>query len=232
MRLLLACLLGLGVTGARAADTTVRPAFNFSKTFGGSGSDTGNAVAVDAAGNIYVAGSTASEDFPVANALQTGIRGVPLRTSTDNGKTWISPSIPQPVYSLAASAKAPAVVYAGTTNSMYKSGDAGKTWTLLGGFPPALVNALAADPETPAIVYAGTSRGVWKSVDSGATWKLADGGQYVLALAAHPSRPGTLVAAVALNTGPGTPSLYRSTDGGATWSLLPNSPLGVGRWRE
>src|SRR5262249_36243595 len=53
-----------------------------------------------------------------------------------------------------------------------------------------------------------------------------DGGQFVLSLVAHPAKPSTLVAAVALSSGPGTPSLYRTTDGGSTWSLLRDSPLG------
>jgi uncharacterized protein (TIGR03437 family) len=226
MRFLLACLLGLSVTSIYAADGSVRPAIHFSKIYGGSDSDDGNAIAVDASGNIYVAGTTASADFPVTNALQPGMRGIPLRASTDAGKTWTTPSIPEPVYAVAASAAAPSVVYAGTSASMYKSGDAGKTWNRLQGFGPALVNALAADPTTAGTVYAGTSTGVWKSTDSGATWSRTDSGQFVLALAMHSSRPATLAAAVQLNIGPTQPSLYRTTDGGATWTVLPNSPIG------
>lgn len=42
----------------------------FTQTFAGKGLDQGRAVAVDASGNIYVAGSTTSPDFPVTNALQ------------------------------------------------------------------------------------------------------------------------------------------------------------------
>jgi uncharacterized protein (TIGR03437 family) len=43
----------------------------FTDTFGGKGVDSGFAVAVDPAGNIYVAGTTTSFDFPLSNALQT-----------------------------------------------------------------------------------------------------------------------------------------------------------------
>jgi uncharacterized protein (TIGR03437 family) len=43
----------------------------FTDTFGGKGSDTGTAIALDPSGNIYIAGTTSSPDFPLSNALQT-----------------------------------------------------------------------------------------------------------------------------------------------------------------
>jgi len=43
----------------------------FTDTFGGKGSDTGTAIALDPSGNIYIAGATSSPDFPLSNALQT-----------------------------------------------------------------------------------------------------------------------------------------------------------------
>ena len=43
----------------------------FTDTFAGKGVDTGAAIAVDPSGNIYIAGSTTSNDFPLSKALQT-----------------------------------------------------------------------------------------------------------------------------------------------------------------
>ncbi len=43
----------------------------FTDTFAGKGVDTGSAIAVDPSGNIYIAGTTTSSDFPLSKALQT-----------------------------------------------------------------------------------------------------------------------------------------------------------------
>ncbi len=47
----------------------------YSTYLGGSGDDTGSGIAVDAAGDAYVAGTTASTDFPTKNALQAANAG-------------------------------------------------------------------------------------------------------------------------------------------------------------
>lgn len=43
----------------------------FTDTFAGKGIDTGTAIALDPSGNIYIAGTTTSPDFPLSKALQT-----------------------------------------------------------------------------------------------------------------------------------------------------------------
>jgi uncharacterized protein (TIGR03437 family) len=59
----------------------------FTDTFAGKGVDTGIAIAVDPTGNIYVAGTTTSPDFPLSKALQTqpgiGATGFIMKLSND-----------------------------------------------------------------------------------------------------------------------------------------------------
>jgi len=47
----------------------------FTTTFGGKGLDQGNAIAVDSAGNIWVGGSTSSDNFPLRGAIQIELGG-------------------------------------------------------------------------------------------------------------------------------------------------------------
>ncbi|MGA8089261.1 MAG: SBBP repeat-containing protein, partial [Terracidiphilus sp.] len=48
----------------------IDPVLSYSTYFGGSGYDSGQAIAVDGAGNAYVTGDTTSAEFPTANPLQ------------------------------------------------------------------------------------------------------------------------------------------------------------------
>ncbi|MFQ5507408.1 MAG: hypothetical protein ACE5F1_21805, partial [Planctomycetota bacterium] len=126
---------------------------------------------------------------------------------------------------------------------VFKSSDAGKTWTQLGKGIPTDVSAtdVAVDPSNPKIVYAAfgrifghTRNGVYKSIDAGQSFgKLAGGlpqssvGRITLALA--PSRPSRIYASLvqpATSTGGGARTLgvYRSDNGGTSWvSVYPGS---------
>ena len=81
----------------------------FVATFSGKGSDTGSAIAVDPAGNIYAGGYTSSPNFPLRNAIQTAPTsgsypgtGFLLKLSPDGSQLIYSTYFGGPVKALAA----------------------------------------------------------------------------------------------------------------------------------
>ena len=71
-------------------------ALNFSTYYGGSGSDSANAIAVDGAGNIYAAGATASSDFPLQSALEPVNRGSAIGFVVSLAPVLAAPATPSP----------------------------------------------------------------------------------------------------------------------------------------
>jgi photosystem II stability/assembly factor-like uncharacterized protein len=148
--------------------------------------------------------------------LYIGTRGSGIYRSTDEGVNWMATNLnTQVVYTILSDPFTPSVLYAGcdsASNSLYRSLDAGATWTLGNtGLAGLTVYALAADPITAGILYAGTSMGVYKSVDNGVNWApFGLSGRIVSALGLSHMTPGMIFAGT--STG-----LYISRDNGSTW---------------
>ncbi|MGH9472155.1 MAG: WD40/YVTN/BNR-like repeat-containing protein [Terriglobales bacterium] len=123
---------------------------------------------------------------------------------------------------------------------VFKSTDGGETWTNQGLKDSYQISSILIDPTNPAIVYVGVlgnlwgpggQRGLYKTTDGGANWTrvlYVDGNTGVADLAMNPQNPLTLYAAMyerrrsvfgLLGVGPSS-ALYKSTDGGATWTKL------------
>jgi photosystem II stability/assembly factor-like uncharacterized protein len=123
-------------------------------------------------------------------------------------------------------------------NGVYRSDDAGSTWRHLGLAETRHIGRVLVhprDPETAWVAAQGNlwapsdQRGIYKTTDGGRTWRrtlfvdtLTGGTDLVL----DPNNPDVLVAATYqrmrrawgfMGGGPGS-GLYRSTDGGETWS--------------
>ena len=100
-----------------------------------------------------------------------------------------------------------------------------------GGAISGRINAVAADPTNANIIYVATAAGgVWKTTNGGTSWTPLTDSQSTLnmgAIAVAPSAPNTIYAGTGDATA-STQSFYgrgvlKSTDGGATWTLLGNS---------
>ena len=202
----------------------------YETTLGGSVEASGTAIAVNNAGEAWVAGSTSSVDFPLMHPLQNTTGARPLWKSADSGATWtpldgLPFALPQ---ALVVDATTPTTVYAATKDlGIFKSLDGGVTWTgANSGISGTNIQALAIDPVHPQTLYAATTPPdtrspslVYKTVDGARTWTMID---------SSPTRPSQL-AVDAQNPNivwEISGSLRRSTDGGATWNPV-TFPAGV-----
>src|SRR5688572_9691309 len=136
-------------------------------------------------------------------------------------------------------------------DGVWKSTDAGKTWKHVGLADSRHIPRLRIHPRDPELVYAAVlghlfgpneERGVYRSRDGGATWERVlfvspDAGCVDLAL--DPTNPRILYACLwnvrrrpwALESGGPGSGIWKSTDGGDTWSELTTKPgLPGGTW--
>jgi photosystem II stability/assembly factor-like uncharacterized protein len=166
------------------------------------------------------------------------------------GSIAVAPSDPRTIYVGTGEADMRSDVAYG--NGMYKSTDGGKSWSHIGLTDTKQIGAIVVDPHNANVVYvaalghpyaANPDRGVFKTTDGGTSWakvlyKGPDVGATALAMA--PDEPNVVYAALwqtrrppwnvyPPSNGPGS-GLYKTTDGGATWTQLTNGlPAHVGR---
>lgn len=165
------------------------------------------------------------------------------------GAIAVAPSDPRTIYAGTGEADMRSDIAYG--NGVYKSIDGGRSWTHVGLRDTKQIGAIVVDPQDPNVAYvaalghpyaANAERGVFKTSDGGKTWskvlyKNADTG--AISLAMEPGNPNVIYAALwqtrrppwnvyPPSNGPGS-GLYKSSDGGATWTQLTNGlPAHVG----
>jgi len=117
-------------------------------------------------------------------------------------------------------------VYVGTRDAgVFKTIDGGQSWEpARDGLTFYPIRTLVTDPQDPNILYAGTDyNGIWKSTDGGERWSKSSGGLYegliVFDVDIDPHSRDTLYASLAGGVGLGIGNVYKSEDGGATWTL-------------
>ncbi len=187
--------------------------------------------------------------------------------SIDAGRVWFPVFDSQPVASIGAIAVAPSspdTVYVGSGestlrdsvgygNGMYKSTDAGKTWTHIGLDDTQHIGKIAVDPRNPDIAFvaaighlyaANPERGVFRTTDGGKSWKkilYKDENVGAVEVVIDPTNSQIVYAGLwntrrtpwftyAPTNGPGG-GIYKSVDGGNTWTQLTNGlpKEGIGR---
>ena len=211
-------------------------------------------------------------------AAASGVRGRPnefyfgavnggVWKSIDGGRVWEPIFDSQPVASIGAIAVAPSApdtVYVGSGestlrdsvgygNGMYKSTDAGRTWTHIGLENTQHIGKIAIDPHNPDRLFVAAighlyapnpERGVFRSTNGGRTWdkvlfRSDDVGAVEVVI--DPNNPQVVYAGLwntrrppwftyAPTNGPGG-GIFKSVDGGTTWSPLTAGlpAAGIGR---
>src|SRR3982751_4743513 len=175
--------------------------------------------------------------------------------TTDYGVTWKPIFDDQPTGSIGAIAVAPSnpdVIYVGsgeglqrpdlsTGDGIYKSTDAGKTWTHLGLRDGQQIPQIIVDPSNPDRLFVAVlghpygpneERGIFRSVDAGRTFQKVlhkDENTGGVDLAFDPSNANHVYAVLwearqgpwenGVFSGPGS-GLFESNDGGSTWKPL------------
>jgi photosystem II stability/assembly factor-like uncharacterized protein len=135
-------------------------------------------------------------------------------------------------------------------DGVYKSVDGGKTWKNIGLTDTRQITRVRIDPRDPNIVYVAAlghvwgpneERGVFRTRDGGRTWQkilFRDNKSGAIELTLEPGNPNTLYASLwqfgrtpyAMNNGGPGSGLFKSTDGGDTWTEISRNrglPAGV-----
>ena len=191
------------------------------------------------------------------NTYYMGGTGGGVFKTTDAGVTWrpISDGFFETgsIGAIEVAESDPNIIYVGTGSvairsnviegrGVYKSTDAGQTWTHIGLRDAGQIGSIRVHPTNPNLVYAAVlgsafgpseTRGVYRSRDGGQTWqrvKFVSNRTGFVNLAMNPSNPNEIYAAswrgerkpwTIISGGPAEDGgLYKTTDGGETWTRL------------
>jgi photosystem II stability/assembly factor-like uncharacterized protein len=202
-------------------------------------------------GRVVAVGGVASQPY----VYYMGATGGGVWKTINGGATWEPVSdeafASGSIGAIYVAESDPNVVYVGTGEAcirgntspgdgMYKSTDAGKSWTHIGLRDAGQIGSVVVHPKDPDLVYVAVlghafgpneTRGIFRSRDGGATWDKVlyrDDNTGGIDLAMDPNNPRILYAALwqarrlpwgMESGGPGS-GLFKSSDGGDTWTEI------------
>lgn len=186
-------------------------AFTYSTLLGGNDDDVAASIAVDSTGKVIAGGSTLSTNFPTQSALQGTIPGFQSGFVTKINPAAAAGS--QLVFSTYLGGRkadgVTAVAIEPSTDKIYAGG-----WTISDNFPT--LSPVQGEKR-------GTRATIQASANSGTTWTEQDSGinsQSAYSIYVNPGAPSTLVATADIS------SVFRSTNGGSTWTKTHSANCG------
>lgn len=145
--------------------------------------------------------------------------------TADGGRTWRESNElrAEAVHSLFQSDTNRDLLVAGTSTGVFRSDNAGESWTHLPttGMINLNVESLAVDPRNTTVLYAGTWHRPYKSTDGGQTWRLIKEGLIddsdVFAIDIDPRDPNHIIASACSG-------IYDSHNAGEQWRKVQGIP--------
>jgi photosystem II stability/assembly factor-like uncharacterized protein len=156
-----------------------------------------------------------------------------LWVSRDGGRSWkaVEGLRGQSIRAFAQAPSDPKMLFAGTLEGVFRSTDAGASWSLIS--PPGSkeiheVESLAVDPADPAVVYAGTWHLPWKTSDGGKSWHNIKNGLIddsdVFSIILDPAKPHTVFLSACSG-------IYKSENAGELFHKIQGIPSTARRTR-
>lgn len=185
--------------------------------------------------NIIYAGFSGGGVFKTTDGGQTWLPIFDAQTYLSIGEITIDPSNPNTIYVGTGDPNISGFPFIG--DGIYRSTDAGATWTHLGLTDTRIISKIIANGNTLVVSTMGLpfertiDRGIYRSTDGGATWNKTlyiNDSTGIIDMIAHPTNANIIFASAwtRLRSSYISPltsadaKIYKSADGGQTWNVV------------